>query len=203
LQLFGAEPPTSLYRMTSHLEDVPASPTTVQRERMKTYLALSSSDLLSMYTVQSSRRLSGSSLSSFSTSPPFSDSTTNEVDPSQESEGSSTPALLFSNSDEDPNPTTHNPFEGPDDRATSRRRRLRAAKLSRFFGVDYNDLSMAVTVPKSRSASDVGSVAPVGVKIQDRGWFWKRADTGSHNRVGARDADMNDAIKLLREMPRA
>jgi hypothetical protein len=209
-QLFGAEPPTALYRVTSHPEDVQTTPTTlqtIQNERMKTYLALSSSDLLSIYTGHSSRRRSRSSLSSISISPPFSDTTTNEVDPSQESEDNPTPALLFPDSDEDPNPTAHDSFKGPDDSATSRRRRLRAAKLSRFFGVNYNDLSstMALAAPKSRTTNgvDSGACAGVGVKVQERSWFWKRSDTGSPGRVGTHDVDMNDVIKLLRQMPRA
>lgn len=202
MQLFGAEPPTALYRMT------PSTTQADQRERTKTYVAFSSSDLLSICTGRSSRRHSESrsTLSSISISSPFSDATTNEVDLSQESDGSPTLAHQFTHSDEDPNPTARNPFEESSDDMTSRRRRLRADKLARFFGVNYNDLSCstAVAVPKSRIASDIESVVPagVGVKIQERGWFWKRADAGSQSRIDAQDADMNDVIKLLRQMPR-
>jgi hypothetical protein len=198
--------------MTPYFEDVPTAPSTtqaVQRESMKTYVAFSSSDLLSICTGQSSRRhsKSRSTLSSISISSPFSDTTTNEVDLSQESDGSPSLAHQFTDSDEDSNPTAHNPFEESSDSTTSRRRQLRAAKLARFFGVNYDDLSCstAVAVPKGRIASDIESVVPagVGVKIQERGWFWKRPDAGSHSKIGAQDADMNDVIKLLRQMPRA
>ena len=210
LQLFGTVPPAALYRMPSHLEDVPTTPTSVQSvqsERMKAYLALSPSDLVSIYSGRSSRRRSRSSLSSISISSPFSDATTNEADSSHESDGDPTPALLFSDSDDDLTPTAHIFTKGPDTNTTFRLRRRRAAKLSRFFGVGYNDLSssMATAEPKRRTTSDEESVPPaeVGVKIQERGRFWNRPHSGSQYKVGTQDADMNDVITLLRQMPRA
>ncbi|KAI0257489.1 hypothetical protein BJV78DRAFT_40307 [Lactifluus subvellereus] len=188
-QVFGTVPPAALYRMPSHLEDIPATPTSVQSvqsERMKAYLTLSSSDLVSVYSGRSSRRRSRSSTSSISICFPPSDATTNEIDSSYESRGDPTPAPIFPDSDDDSNPIAHISTKGPDASATFRLRRWRAAKLSRFFGVDYNDLSssIAMTVPRCRTASEE-SVPPaeVGVKIQDRGRFWNRPYSGSHYKM--------------------
>ena len=95
-----------------------------------------------------------------------------------------------------------------------RQRRLRAAKLSRFFGVDLHDLSQSLDtappVPRpSNAMAPVPSAAPrpptrqeplrsqspdgVDVRIQQSGKFWSRHD---HRR----EVDMNDVINRLREM---
>lgn len=88
--------------------------------------------------------------------------------------------------------------------ASFRRRRLRAAKLSRFFGVAYNDLStipIAAATGECQTSGEWVPPAEVGVKIQERGRFWNRAEGGYKDCTER--ADMNDAIALLRQMPRA
>jgi hypothetical protein len=204
LQLFGAEPPFALYKVASPFEDRPASSNTVESERMKTYLSLSPSDLLSGLSDHPNAP-------SISISFPSFNSTVSEVDPFQEYESDGTSSVPPSNSDHDS--AAQDPFTPLDDDATAafRRRRLRAAKLSRFFGVAYNDLSIPLAVPESESESGhqteieiVASAEEVGpgVKIQDRGWFWNRAESGQ-SKVGGYEADMSDVIALLRQMPRA
>jgi hypothetical protein len=212
LQLFGEEPPIALYKVTSPFEDEPTSPTTITGERIKTYLALSSSDfkseLSSIYSASgsgcSSMHFSNSNLSSISTSfPPT-------ADPFQEPEidqRPATPVVQSQPSDDDPDSIPAlDPYERSDDGATAsfRRRRLQAAKLSRFFGIDYNNLANPVAMATPRDQSEGRAVTPaeVGVKIHERGWFWNRAE-GGYRRAGAQEADMNDVITLLRQMPRA
>ena len=201
MQLFGVEPPIALYRVVSPFEDGPASPNTITEERIKTYLALSSSDLLSVYTGRSSAH---SSLSSISIALPSSDSIGHEVD---ESDGDPTPTVPLINVNGDLNPFAQDSYDRLDDGATVtfRRRRLRAAKLSRFFGVAYSDLSIP-TATATRTSGEVIPSAEVGVTIQERGTrFWNRAEGASHRdrAAGAEEADMNDVIALLRQMPRA
>lgn len=202
-QLFGAEPPIALYKVTSPFEDEPTSPNTIARERTESYFALSSTDPLS-------RHSSRSSLSSISESVayPSSDSATHETDPSHESERDQTPAVPPLNPDVDVTPVSQDSSEPLplDDvsTATFRRRRLRAAKLSRFFGVTYNDIStpIAMSTPRHRTDGEAMTPEEVGVKIQERGWFWNRTES-NHTRAGGKEADMNDVIALLRQMPRA
>jgi hypothetical protein len=199
LQVFGAEPPIALYKVTS-FEDESASPTSITGERIKTYIALSTSDLPSIYSDCSSLHFSNSNISSISTSDPSPDST---IDPFQESEDDQKPAIpeiIPQPSDDDPDSV---PAHDPDDGATAtfRRRRLQAAKLSRFFGIAYNDLTSPVTRATRRNQADGGeALSEVGVRIQEpaeRGWL------GGYRRAGAQEADMNDVITLLRQMPRA
>ncbi|KAH8977280.1 hypothetical protein EDB92DRAFT_818825 [Lactarius akahatsu] len=117
-------------------------------------------------------------------------------------------------------PTSPRPLSGPDkdpeaqcshdaseDGEAFRRRRLRAAKLSRFFGVTYNDLTGPIGTAVQGRQDDGEEVmspqaAEVGVRIDGPGWFWNRADS-NHGSEGAQGADMNAAIALLRQMPRA
>jgi hypothetical protein len=147
---------------------------------------------------------SNSNLSSISTSfPPT-------ADPFQEPEidqRPATPVVQSQPSDDDPDSIPAlDPYERSDDGATAsfRRRRLQAAKLSRFFGIDYNNLANPVAMATPRDQSEGRAVTPaeVGVKIHERGWFWNRAE-GGYRRAGAQEADMNDVITLLRQMPRA
>jgi hypothetical protein len=188
-----------LYKVTS-FEDEPESPNSVTGERIKTYLALSSSDLPSIYSDCSSLHFSNSNISPIPTPDPSPGST---VDPFQESEGDQKPAIpeiIPQPSDEDPDSIpAHEPDGGAT--ATFRRRRLQAAKLSRFFGIAYNDLTSPVTMATPRNQADGReALSEVGVKIQEpaeRGWL------GGYRRAGAQEADMNDVITLLRQMPRA
>jgi len=196
--LFGAEPPMALYRAASPFEDRPASPDTVESERTKTYLALSPSDWHPDFSHHSNS-------SSISISFPSFNPTAHEIEPSQGDESDRTAPRPRSDPNHDS--AAQDPYKPLEDDATAtfRRRRLRAAKLSRFFGVAYNDLSIPKAVPKSGHETDVKvepSMEDVGVKIEERGRFWNRAENGQGN-VGGYEADMSDVIALLRQMPRA
>ncbi|KAH9064152.1 hypothetical protein EDB87DRAFT_1377339 [Lactarius vividus] len=203
-QVFGTEPPIALYRAPSHVEDVPTTSDAIQRERTKTYLALSSGDLRSANSQRSSRHRSHSSLSSAdSILPPSPHPTMNDV----EIECELTSPHPLSGPDEDPEAQCSR--DGSGDGEAFRRRRLRAAKLSRFFGVTYNDLTGPIGIPvKGRQDNGEEVISPqaqateVGVRIDGPGWFWNRTDS-NHGSEGAQDADMNAAIALLRQMPRA
>ncbi|KAH9025874.1 hypothetical protein EDB85DRAFT_209209 [Lactarius pseudohatsudake] len=203
-QVFGTEPPIALYKAPSRAEDAPTSDA-IQRERTKTYLALSSGDLRSANSQLSLRHRSHSSLSSAdSIFPPSPHPTMNDV----EIECDPTSPRPLSGPDEDPEAQcSHDPSEDGD---AFRRRRLRAAKLSRFFGVTYNDLTGPIGMAVQGRQDNVEEVtspqaqaAEVGVRIDGPGWFWNRTDS-NHGSEGAQDADtMNAAIALLRQMPRA
>jgi len=199
-QVFGTEPPISLYKVTSPFEDEPAaSPSPITGESIE-YLALPSSDLPSLCPDdRSSMNLSHAAISPISTS--FVSSSGSTTDPFQECESEQRPATPIVHSqisDDDPDSIqTQDPPERSDGNDTRfRRRRLQAAKLSRFFGIAYNDLAKPVAA--SRNQPEIPSA---DIKIQERGWFWGRTD-GAYSRARAPD-DMNDVIALLRQMPRA
>ncbi|KAH8987150.1 hypothetical protein EDB83DRAFT_2484125 [Lactarius deliciosus] len=203
-QVFGTEPPIASYRTPSCVEDAPTTSNAIQIERTKTYLALSSGDLRSPNSQRSLRHRSYSSLSSAdSIFPPSPHPTMNGV----EVECDPISPRSLSGPDNDPEAQcSHDPSE---DGEAFRRRRLRAAKLSRFFGVTYNDLTgpigMAVQGRQDNGEEVISpqtQAAEVGVRIDGPGWFWNRADS-NHGSEGAQDADMNAAIALLRQMPRA
>jgi hypothetical protein len=127
-----------------------------------------------------------------------------EVETPERPESDKTPSTPLLNLDDDLDSIAQLPYNPLDDNATAsfRRRRLRAAKLSRFFGVAYNDLSIPITTAtRERQTSGELSPTEVGVKIQERGRFWSRAE-GCYKDY-TEDADMNDVIVLLRQMPRA
>ena len=194
-----------MYRVTSPVEDEPpASPSAIMEESIE-YLALPSSGLPFMYPDnRSSMQLSHAAISPISTSFASSSST---ADPFQEPEieqRPATPAVQCQTSDDDPDSVpTQDPQERSDDNAmTFRRRRLQAAKLSRFFGIAYNDLTNPMAGSRNQPKGREMPSAEVGVKIQERGWFWGRTE-GGYSRARQQDADMNDVITLLRQMPRA
>ncbi|KAH9987128.1 hypothetical protein BJV74DRAFT_505778 [Russula compacta] len=85
-QLFGAEPPIALHRAASPFDEL-VSPNSIKGEKLKTYLALSLSDLLSIHSDRSSMQHSHSNLSSISISFPSSNSSAHETNSSQEPEG--------------------------------------------------------------------------------------------------------------------
>jgi hypothetical protein len=143
---------------------------------------------------RSSRRRSHSSLSrasKVSISPP-----NNDVEASREN--ASDHHTVFDH-DDDHGSTAQGSRDQPEDSAAFRRRRLRAAKLSRFFGVTYNDL---ISQNDRERAKPQG--ADVDVRIDGPGWYWN-GDSNHHHlsEGGAPDANMNDVIALLRQMPRA
>jgi hypothetical protein len=207
LQVFGTEPPISLYRVTSPFEDEsPAPPSAITGESIE-YLALPSSDPLPLSPIYpDDRSLSHAAISPISTSFASSGST---ADPFQESESEqrpATPVVQSRTSDGDPDSIQmQDPHERSDDNAmTFRRRRLQAAKLSRFFGIAYNDLTNPMGGSRNQPKRREIPSEEVGVKIQERGWFWGRTEGGyGKASLRAQDADMNDVIALLRQMPRA
>lgn len=208
LQLFGTKPPIALYRTVSPFEDEPTSHNTVTEERIKTYLALSSGDSPSpVPSCRSSIQFSRSNLSSISIVVPSSDAPAHGVEIPKDPKSDKSPAIPLIKSDDDLDSIAQLPCDHSDEKsamASFRRRRLRAAKLSRFFGVAYNDLSIPMataTRERQTSGEGVSPAAEVDVKIQERGRFWNRAEGGYKDCTER--ADMNDAIALLRQMPRS
>jgi hypothetical protein len=202
-QVFGTVPPIALYCNPPRVEDEPATSDTVQRERAKAYLALSSGDFCSVTSGCSSRHRSHSSLSQTSTVT-VSISHCNDAESSREIESDQTSSHLLSDPDDDPDSTAQGSQDQPEpEDAAFRRRRLRAAKLSRFFGVTYNDLTVPIRQNDRVGVKPQG--AEVDVRIDGPGWFWNRADSNYtySSEGGAQDTDMNDVIALLRQMPRA
>jgi len=202
LQLFGTEPPIALYR--SPFEDGPTHDT-ITEERIKTYLALSSGPPSPVSSGRSSIQFSRSSVSSISVAVPSSDSMGHGAETPEEPEGDKTPAVPLLGFDDDLDSIAQLSYDPSNDGATAsfRRRRLRAAKLSRFFGVAYNDLSVPVATATRECQTPREGVPPadVGVTVQERGRFWSRAEGGY--RDFTEEADMNNVIALLRQMPRA
>ncbi|KAI0274710.1 hypothetical protein BC834DRAFT_849257 [Gloeopeniophorella convolvens] len=207
-QLFGAEPPPAMYTVSAQLEDIPTASSATSGERITTFLTVSSSDLLSVYSSRSSKHRSFSSLSSASVSLPSPEPTADGATTSRRP-GSDLPSPApFSTFATDGDSTalaaaTPQTQTGPSDNAYFRQRRLRAAKLSRFFGVGYNDISEPISTTTSQrraEAEAAASPAEVDIRIQERSWFWNRGESG---RDGAHEADLNDVIALLRQMPRA
>lgn len=205
LQVFGTVPPIALYSVPSQVEDAPATSDTVQSERTKAYLTLSSGDLRFPNSGRSSRHRSHSTLSQASAVSISLPSPNNDVEASREIENDQTPSHPLSDPDEDPDSTAQASHDRSEDVAF-RRRRLRAAKLSRFFGVTYNDLTgpIDVATPGRDDADGVNprvGVAEVDVRIDGPGWFSN--PHSNHSGEGAHDVHMNDVIALLRQMPRA
>ncbi|KAA1468678.1 hypothetical protein DENSPDRAFT_878324 [Dentipellis sp. KUC8613] len=214
VQLFGSEPPPALYQVsTTHVE----TPTESQnRDSIVTILSVThSKDLLSTQTAREAKHRSYSSISSISSDP---SSYSSHVPPVQANKGRK------SESDQ-PRPSSPRPFMPPqessapdsprtslaadvEDLAAFRQRRLRAAKLSRFFGVNYNALSqsgldsqpLAPMPPRPSAIADTPNRptspnADVDVRIDEPGRFWTLMD-GRDNK----SADMNDVIGRLRQM---
>lgn len=99
--------------------------------------------------------------------------------------------------EDDPDSAAQGSRDRPEESVAFRRRRLRAAKLSRFFGVTYNDLIRQNDRERANPQN-----ADVDVRIDGPGWFWN-GDSNHISEGGAPDANMNDVIALLRQMPRA
>lgn len=208
-QLFGTEPPISLYRAPPLFEDEEAEALSATTGESIEYVALPSSDMTSLPSIypdeRSVMRFSHATISPISTS--FASSAFTTADPFQEPENEEqrpeTPAVQTS--DDDPDfVQSQDPHERSGDSATVtfRRRRLQAAKLSRFFGIAYNDLANRMAGSKNQAEGREMHSAEVGVKIQERGGFWGRSE-GGYSTATAQEADMNDVIALLRQMPRA
>ncbi|KAF8269364.1 hypothetical protein EI94DRAFT_1006532 [Lactarius quietus] len=194
-QVFGTVPPIALYCTPSHVEeDEPATSDAVQREREKAYLALSSGDFCSVTSERSSRHRSHSSLSNASTVSISLPSPNNDVEASRVIESDQTSCHLLPDPGDDPASTAQGSRDRPEDINEFQRRRLRAAKLSRFFGVSYKDL-----IRQNGREGANPRAADVDVRIDGPGW----SDSSHSSERGAQDADMNDVIALLRQMPRA
>lgn len=90
----------------------------------------------------------------------------------------------------------------PDPAFTERRRR--AAKLAKFFGVEYHDLSESLLIPLkpsplTDSAPDVTSPSPpieVDVQVSSPTRFWGIVDGWRNDK----ETTMNDVAAKLREM---
>lgn len=188
-----------MYCSPSRVEDEPATSDAIQRERAKAYLALSSGDFCSVNSERSSRRRSHSSLSRASTVSISYSSPNNDIEASRDIESDQTSTHVVFDHDDDPDSTAQGSRDPPEDSAAFRRRRLRAAKLSRFFGVTYNDL---IRQNDRDRANPHPQDADVDVRIDGPGWFWN-GDSNHISEGGAPDANMNDVIALLRQMPRA
>ncbi|KAJ7169572.1 hypothetical protein C8R46DRAFT_1217256 [Mycena filopes] len=78
------------------------------------------------------------------------------------------------------------PMSAPATTTTFRERRRRAAKLSRFFGVGFQDISLGEVAPPVPTAT-----AEVDVKVSAGRRFW-----GFNER--SKDGDMQEAIQKLR-----
>lgn len=187
-QVFGTLPPIGLYCSPSRVEDEPSASDTVQRERERAYLALSSGNFCSVNSERSSRRGSHSSLSGASTV----SISNNDVEASRESTSDRTTSHIMFDHEDDPDLTAQGSRDRPEESLAFRRRRLRAAKLSRFFGVTYNDL-----IRQNDRGRANPQYADVDVRIDGPGRFWN----GDSNQIS--EGGMNDVIALLRQMPRA
>ncbi|THH20218.1 hypothetical protein EW146_g1083 [Bondarzewia mesenterica] len=223
-QVFGTEPPPSLYQIPTGTADAPPTPNP-QRESIATLLSLPSNEPLLSPTPHLTKRLSSSSISSVSSEPSM---RTSIIDtPSLRSRKSESD---YARQDARPPPTPP-PFSqifrvepaqpaaslrrAPTDaenNATFRQRRMRAAKLSRFFGVAYHDLSESLNAdpppPPLHSAFSrvedamepptVTKLPAVEVDVKfEPGRFWALMDGRHHN---VREPDMNDVIGKLRQM---
>ena len=201
--MFGSEPPQALY--VSSFVEKRLSGATI-------YSISSSADLLSVQN-PATRAAKHRSISSVSTTsePTSPIATTHDIPPMKGHKRiPSTPAAPFTDAlANDPHVEEDDTFADKEPTEVFRQRRMRAAKLSRFFGVDLHDLSQSLesTPPAPRPSAATASVEPilpkmpqrssspdgVDVRIQAPGKFWSRHD---HRR----EVDMNDVINRLREM---
>ncbi|KAI0068461.1 hypothetical protein BV25DRAFT_1987236 [Artomyces pyxidatus] len=214
-QLFGSDPPPALYHVSAHVEQLPRTPDD-RRDSIATLISVSSNDILPLPSPRPSRHRSHSSMSSVATEPPSpaplpprphsSKGRKSESDQPRASPNPPPFAELVKavNADVSSPRASHE----VEDSAAFRQRRLRAAKLSRFFGVAYTDLTHSLAVdpiasPMRRSAdsamqpSSPVQTQEVDVRIQERTGFWGRADERA---VERQEADMNDVIAKLRQM---
>lgn len=191
-QVFGTEPPSSLFQITN-LDDVSITPV---EESMQDSLA----NILSLPPLPpSSLRSRSSSRTSFVVTDDHEDNKTDVPKSDQP------PSIRRSESGQlSPEPPTLS--------FTTRRRR--AAKLARFFGVGYHDLSESMWLPITASIapppSEVAELRPsppvtpalppspmaVDVKMSGPARFWGMMD----GRRSMKDANMDDVIGRLREM---
>jgi hypothetical protein len=192
--MFGSEPPPGLF-LVEESKDEDMLPSEENRLSIATLLSLSSVDLLST-----------------SPTPAPIDSTTTSRFPESDTppeEGASDPAstppfasLVHAVSDlQAPSPETS---LLPSAMVNFRERRRRAAKLSRFFGVGYQDLTSSIEVPeslvvrkvahpRSDSAEEEESKITVDVKVSEPARFWGLSD----GRQNLQEADVAEGNLLL------
>lgn len=211
-QLFGTEPPPSLYHIPSSANESSQS-VDIHPESLALRITPSLSELSStthLHTVH--RHSSSSSVSSISS------------EPSTPTPRKDSPSLRSRKSESDHPPTpppfsqiaraeiSKSPLRIQSDMANTsafRQRRLRAAKLSRFFGVAYHDISETLSAdpPPTPYSPSMPRIAPeeppkmsniaVNVKIEPGG-FWGALMDGRRQNIHG--ADMNDVIDKLRQM---
>jgi len=193
-QVFGSEPPPNLFVFNKKEDEEEDSSEVVEanRQSIATLLALSSVDPLSPLP----SRLRVDSIMS--------------IDPSISMEGM-----------EELGPLPSEPFSGlarstslaqpasshshisrsksVDTSAVFRERRLRAAKLSRFFGVEYQDISSALVTTEAPSLDKPSNPPPsaecnsaVDVKVSAPARFWGLSEGRT------KDAEVADVIGKLR-----
>ncbi|TFY81537.1 hypothetical protein EWM64_g2471 [Hericium alpestre] len=211
-KMFGSDPPPDLYQVsTARTESPPPLPPDgLNRDSLVTILSVSRSEFLAVSPLDAKRH----SVSTISSTPSFSSP---EPSPAPVKEVfAPQPKNWMTDHDQD------RPFAPPPIPALARastasaqpgsldvafrQRRLRAAKLSRFFGVDYNDLSQSgiaepslparpsmVTVPPTRPDSPRQDV---DVRVNQSGRFWALLD--GHDTL--QTAEINDVIGKLRQM---
>lgn len=194
-QMFGSEPPHGLFLVDKAHDDDHAYLSEENRHSIATLLSLSTVDLLSMSPTRvrtdsttSSEPMEGITCPKEVTSdhtarPPFA-SLVRSVSGLQ---ATSPATSLFGSTSLEP-------------MANFGERRRRAAKLSRFFGVGYHDLSSSLDVPnssvvlnhRSDTREDKNRLS-VDVKVNERRRFWGVSET-------LQDADVVDVIDKLRDL---
>lgn len=197
--MFGSEPPQALY-VSSFVE-----------KRLSSATIYSISSTTDRLTVQNPatraarhRSLSNASTTSEPTSPI---ATAHDIPPMKSHRRTpSTPAAPFADAlASDLHGEESDIFSDKEPTEVFRQRRLRAAKLSRFFGVDLHDLTQSLEPTPPPVAAAPAEPIPqklperspspdaVDVRIQTPSKFWSRHDQ-------RREVDMNDVINRLREM---
>lgn len=211
-QVFGSEPPQELFQaMHPNPRSHGGLGRTVEFDRrasMSTLSSVSTADLLSQRPPARRQRAISAASTITTPTPPLT-----PISPTLPQPETSTSAPRFEQSFTHNPPTTAPPFSHafPEDTQTTgatpgtigtlvraettggrkerdfRQRRMRAAKLSRFFGVGYQDLEPHLA-PRSPTNSQKLEVA-----IDDRGGlFWERHEL--------RSLDMEDVIVKLRDL---
>lgn len=213
--MFGADPPPELYQFSSSAE-VPPEPVDVPSRNSAALLSLPPFDMLSAQpsTPRKSRHRSHSSMSSIYSQPSMLSGDLESVDPSQTVSSRPPPTPPpFSAYSMQPPPlpiAESQPHAALDLENSSdfRQRRLRAAKLSRFFGVTYQDISSfdqpgahtprpSVVAPQPVPFDAPSSPIDVDVRIAEPNRFWARVERRETMRE---PVDMGAVIHKLRTM---
>lgn len=186
--MFGHEPPVELIQILNDIDERLLTPTDDNRDSIAAPLHIDP-DLISTPTLT---RYRSNSIPS-----PVIETPTDDLHPQI--------AGVFDNK----HPITPPPFsdainiaaiDTPNFIDTFQERRRRAAKLSRFFGVGFQDLTPSLVtapeVPGLPESTHHHPTVAVDVKMSGPGRFWGFAD----GRRNLKEADMVDVIDKLRGM---